>query len=100
MTTDIQEHIKEELDIKRPNHWRVIVHNDNTTTMEFVVFLLMQIFHKTTQEAMKIMLMVHEKGQAVAGLYTHEIAENKMNICIRTAREQGFPLTVSIEENQ
>lgn len=100
MSTEIQERVEEELNIKRPNHWRVIMHNDNVTTMEFVIFLLIQVFHKTTQEAMEIMLVVHEKGQAVVGFYTHEIAENKMNICIRAAKEQGFPLTVSIEEEE
>ena len=100
MTTEIQERIEEELQIKRPNYWRVILHNDNVTTMEFVIFLLKQVFHKTTQEATEIMLIIHEKGQAITGIFTHEIAENKMNLCISAARKQGFPLTASIEEEK
>lgn len=98
MSTEIQEHIEEEVKTSMPNLWRVIFHNDNKTTMEFVVFLLVQVFHKKDREALAIMLDVHEKGQGTAGLYTHEIAENKMHICIQTAREHDFPLVVTIEE--
>ncbi|MCK5644121.1 MAG: ATP-dependent Clp protease adaptor ClpS [Gammaproteobacteria bacterium] len=95
---DVQEKVEEELDLKRPNLWRVIFHNDNKTTMEFVVLLLLRVFHKSEQEAMDIMLQVHEKGQAIVGVYTHEIAENKMEICINTAKDYDFPLRVTIEE--
>lgn len=99
MSVDVQERIEEELELKEPCLWRVIMHNDNKTTMEFVMFLLVKVFYKTPEESLEIMSIVHEKGQAIAGVYTHEIAENKMNICIRTAREQAFPLNITIEEN-
>ena len=96
--TDVQEKVDEELALKRPNMWRVIFHNDNKTTMEFVILLLLRVFHKSEQEATDIMLHVHEKGQAIVGVYTHEIAENKMEICINTANDYDFPLRVTIEE--
>jgi len=102
MTTEFQEGIKEEtreeVEIKQPNLWRVIFHNDDKTTMEFVILLLLKVFYKNTNEAVEIMLTVHEKGKAIAGVYTHEIAENKMHVCLRTAKEHGFPLAVTIEE--
>lgn len=98
MTTEFQEEVREEVEIKQPNLWRVIFHNDDKTTMEFVIFLLLQVFYKKSEEAIEIMLAVHEKGRAIVGVYTHEIAENKMNICLRTAKEQGFPLAITIEE--
>ncbi len=98
MTTEFQEEVQEEVEIKQPNLWRVIFHNDDKTTMEFVILLLLKVFYKKNKDAVEIMLAVHEKGKAIVGVYTHEIAENKMHICLRTAKEQGFPLAVTIEE--
>lgn len=100
MTTEtgILEKVQEEQKVKHPNLWRVIFHNDDKTTMEFVIFLLVKVFYKKDREAIDIMLTIHEKGKAIVSLYTHEIAENKMNICLRTAKDQGFPLAVTIEE--
>lgn len=99
MTTEVAERVEEEIEIKMPGLWRVIFHNDDKTTMDFVVFLLRRVFYKTTKESVDIMLTVHEKGYAMVGVYTHEIAENKMHICLRTANEQGFPFNVTIEED-
>lgn len=96
--SEVEEQIREEVEIKEPNLWRVIFHNDDKTTMEFVMFLLIQIFHKSMQEATEITLEVHNKNAATVGVYTHEIAENKMNLSTSTARQEGFPLNVSIEE--
>ena len=98
--SEIEEQVKEEIEIKEPNLWRVIFHNDNKTTMEFVIFLLLHIFHKTEEQATAITMEVHEKNAAIVGVYTHELAENKMNVCINTARQEGFPLNVSIEEEE
>lgn len=98
MTTDVKERVEEEIFITEPKLWHVIFHNDDKTTMAFVVFLLTQVFHKTIEQATEIMLMIHEKNSASAGLYTHEVAESKMNVCVNTARESGFPLKVTIEE--
>lgn len=100
MSTDVQERVEEELDITEPKMWHVIFHNDDKTTMEFVIFLLTQVFHKSIEDATEIMLTIHTKDAASAGLYTHEVAESKMNVCVNTARETGFPLKVTIEEEQ
>lgn len=100
MTADIQERVEEELEITMPKMWHVIFHNDDKTTMEFVIFLLLQVFHKSIDEATKIMLAVHTENSASVGLFTHEVAESKMNICVNTSRENGFPLQVTIEEDQ
>lgn len=100
MTTDIQERVEEELEITMPKMWHVIFHNDNKTTMEFVIFLLLQIFHKSIDEATKIMEDVHTKNAASVGLFTHEVAESKMNACVNTSRQNGYPLQVTIEEEK
>lgn len=100
MSTDVEEAIEEELDLTEPNLWRVIFHNDDKTTMEFVIFLLIQVFRKSIEESTQIMLNVHTKGAAVVAIYPYEIAESKMNICMNTARENGFPFVVSIEEDE
>ena len=98
--SEVEEQTREEVEIKEPNLWRVIFHNDDKTTMEFVMFLLIQVFHKTMDEATQITMQVHNKQAATVGVYTHEVAENKMNISINTARQEGFPLNVSIEEEE
>ena len=98
MSIDVEVEIEDEVILKRPNLWRIIFHNDNKTTIEFVMFLLMKVFHKTEEEAAVITLEVHEQGSAIAGVFTHEIAENKKEICTNTARSQNFPLKVTIEE--
>lgn len=95
---EVQSHVDIELEITRPNLWRVIFHNDNKTTMDFVMFLLIKVFHKSEKHAIELMLEVHNKDRAIAGVYTHEIAENKMEICLGTAKEHNFPLRVTIEE--
>jgi ATP-dependent Clp protease adaptor protein ClpS len=96
--TEVAEELEEEVRIKEPGLWKVIFHNDDKTTMEFVMFLLMQVFHKSPEEAQEITLQVHQKGFGIAGVFTHEVAENKMNVCINTSRQEGFPLNISIEE--
>lgn len=96
--SEIEEQLSEEQELKIPNLWRVIFHNDDKTTMDFVIFLLVKVFHKSPDEAMRITMEIHIEGAAVVGVYTHEVAETKMNICISTARKNGHPLNVSIEE--
>ena len=97
--SDVEEQVIEEQELKIPNLWRVIFHNDDKTTMDFVIFLLVKVFHKGPEEAMHLTMEVHSEGAAIVGVYTHEIAESKMNICINTARKSGHPLNVSIEED-
>lgn len=97
--TGVIEKLKEEIDekIKEPSMYRVLLHNDDYTTMDFVVEVLIFIFHKTHEEANQIMLNVHEKGVGVCGVYTFEIAETKVETVHRLAQENEFPLKCSME---
>ena len=78
--------------------YKVLLHNDDYTTMEFVVFVLQGIFHHSEAEAMQIMLHVHKQGIGVAGVYTHEVAESRVAQVEALAREHEFPLRCSLEE--
>ncbi len=77
--------------------YKVLFHNDDSTTMHFVIFVLMAIFNKNQQDAEKIMWFVHETGVGLAGVYALEHAELKQEQTISMARTRGFPLHVSIE---
>jgi ATP-dependent Clp protease adaptor protein ClpS len=83
---------------KRPKMYRVVLHNDDYTTMEFVIHVLENVFHKGPAEAYRIMMQVHTRGRGVCGSYTHEVAETKVTTVHRLARENGFPLLASLEE--
>ncbi len=83
--------------VKKPPKYKVIIYNDDYTTMEFVVDILITIFNKTIEEANNLMLDVHVKGQGIAGIYVHNIAVTKANETIRRARSEGFPLKVGVE---
>jgi ATP-dependent Clp protease adaptor protein ClpS len=78
--------------------YKVLLHNDNYTTMEFVVEILMLIFNKPPEEAARIMLNVHHNGIGVCGVYTFEVAETKVDAVHSIAREKGFPLKCSMEK--
>jgi ATP-dependent Clp protease adaptor protein ClpS len=80
-----------------PRRYKVIFHNDDYTTQEFVVFVLKQFFHKQEAEARHIMLTVHFKGAAVAGVYTKDVAETKAQQVMDLAREHGMPLLLTTE---
>ncbi|HAZ13716.1 MAG: ATP-dependent Clp protease adaptor ClpS [Bdellovibrionales bacterium GWA2_49_15] len=84
--------------IKRPSLYKVLIHNDDYTTMEFVVFVLQTVFGKTTEEAQSIMLKVHIDGVGICGVYTYEVAETKVNKVERLARQNGHPLRSSMEQ--
>ena len=83
--------------LKEPPEYAVLVHNDDYTTMEFVVEVLRRYFHKVEEEAVQIMLQIHQKGKGVAGIYSHEIAETKVMQVHDYSRSKGFPLRCSIE---
>lgn len=87
-----------ERDIKEPSLYKVLLHNDDYTTMDFVVKILQEIFHKSSTEATSIMLAVHNDGIGVCGLYAQEIAETKIDAVHAWAREAGFPLKASMEQ--
>jgi ATP-dependent Clp protease adaptor protein ClpS len=84
--------------IQKPKLYKVIMHNDDYTTMEFVVEVLVGIFNKCASEATKVMLDVHKKGAGVAGIYPYDIAMTKVNQAHIEAREKGFPLKLSLKE--
>jgi ATP-dependent Clp protease adaptor protein ClpS len=88
---------KPEDKLARPPLYRVLLHNDDYTTREFVVEVLRSIFHHDETQAVRIMLHVHYRGIGIAGVYTREVAETKVHTVERLAREQEFPLRLSIE---
>ena len=87
-----------EAETRLPPRYRVLLHNDDYTTMEFVIEVLEGIFGKSPAEAFRIMLHVHENGIGVCGAYPHEIAETKVALVHERARGRGFPLRASLEE--
>lgn len=89
---------KVEEDLQEPPMFRVLLHNDDYTTMEFVVEVLRIVFHKSPAEATHIMLLVHKNGMGVCGVYTGEVAETKVEMVHHLARKNGFPLKCSMEE--
>jgi ATP-dependent Clp protease adaptor protein ClpS len=84
--------------VKLPPLYKVLLHNDDYTTMEFVVQVLQSVFHKSQAEATQITLHVHRTGIGVAGVYSHEIAETKVAVVEAMARKHEFPLKCSMEE--
>ena len=84
--------------VSEPTMYKVLLHNDDYTTMEFVVQVLMLVFHKSVEQATRIMLNVHQQGIGVCGLYTYEVAETKVETVTRMARENGHPLKCTMEK--
>lgn len=82
--------------VEKPKLYEVLLHNDDYTTQEFVVFVLMRFFHHDAAKARQIMMHVHSKGVGVAGVFTYEVAETKAQQTIRYAREHEMPLQASI----
>ncbi len=94
--TGVVEKVRPE--VKKPQLYKVILHNDDYTTMEFVVTILESIFSKPPAEAHRIMMEVHCHGFGICGVYTYEVAETKVAMVHEEAREHGFPLRASMEE--
>jgi ATP-dependent Clp protease adaptor protein ClpS len=97
-TTDVTLEEKVKVVISEPKNWKVIVLNDDSTPMEFVIFVLIDIFKHTQDTARDIMLQVHETGSGVAGVYSFEIAEAKAVEATNAARTNGHPLQIKLEE--
>ncbi len=89
--------VKEREKTRRPPLYRVLLHNDDYTTKEFVVMILMGIFHKSEGEANDVMLRVHLSGIGVAGVYPFEVAETKVQKTMTLARRYEYPLQLSLE---
>lgn len=86
------------INIREPKHYKVIMHNDDFTSMEFVVEILIDIFHKDEIEAERLMLMVHESGRAAVGTYPYDIAITKVQAATARAKEEEFPFRMTVEE--
>jgi len=92
--------LSETLDeVKEPSMYRVLIHNDDYTTMEFVVEILVSVFNKPVEDAINIMLKVHREGIGLCGVYTHDVAETKVGTVEKLAVENGFPLKCSMERD-
>jgi ATP-dependent Clp protease adaptor protein ClpS len=94
---DILTESRNDQKLERPRMWRVLLHNDDYTTQEFVVWVLETVFRKARPEAFTIMMAVHRSGLGVAGVYTHDVAETKVKTTQQMAEEQEFPLLVTME---
>ena len=94
-----EEELEVELEISEPQMFRVVLHNDDYTSMDFVVEVLTTIFHKSEPEAVQIMLQIHEKERAVCGVYSFEIAQTKAEQVKQLAKKNEFPLLATIEED-
>jgi ATP-dependent Clp protease adaptor protein ClpS len=90
----------ERTSLKRPQLWRVVMHNDDFTTQEFVIVVLMTFFRKEATEAQHLMLKVHMTGKAIVAVYTRDIAETKVEQVSDFAREQGHPLMLTLEPDE
>ena len=85
-------------EIDEPPMYKVLLHNDDYTTMEFVIEIMMLVFKKSPEESVEIMLNVHQKGIGICGIYTYEVSETKVNTVKAFARENGFPLKCTMEQ--
>ena len=85
--------------VKQPERYKVVILNDNSTPIEFVIELLKLIFHHTQEAAVQIMIQVHQNGKGTAGVYSYEVAEQKAMESTQIARTNGHPLGVSVELN-
>lgn len=93
-----EEVTKDDLEVKRPKMYKVLLLNDDYTSMDFVVNVLVKIFHKSQKDAYEIMLKIHKDGSGLCGVYTYEIAETKVSQVINAARKNKFPLRAIMEE--
>jgi ATP-dependent Clp protease adaptor protein ClpS len=84
--------------LKPPPLYKVLIHNDDFTTMDFVVFVLQSVFQRTEADAVRVMLQVHTQGMGVAGVYTHEVAEMKAAKATALAQTHEYPLLFTTEE--
>ena len=98
MDTEVEIKNTDKLDISKPKKYSVILYNDESTPMEFVVELLVAVFHHSEEGARDITMKVHNDGKGVAGVYYYEIAEQKVAESISVSRGAGYPLALDLEE--
>jgi len=95
---DTQELTRVEIEAREPEEYRVYLINDDFTTIEFVISILMKVFHKNLMEATKLTMEVHRKGRGLAGVYPYDIAITKVQQVHAMARQRGFPLRCAMEK--
>jgi ATP-dependent Clp protease adaptor protein ClpS len=98
MALNIEFELHDELVLSFPKKYKVYLLNDDYTSMDFVIDILISIFHKNYEQAEKIMLEIHKKERGLCGVYPHEIAETKVIQVIKKSKENGFPLKATMEE--
>lgn len=98
LSTKVKHGLEDFLDIREPKKYQVYLLNDDYTSMDFVIDILIGIFRKSYSEAHQIMLQVHQGGRGLCGIYSYEIAETKIHQVSSLARESGFPLKAAMEE--
>lgn len=98
MATNLEHELLNEISLKHPKKYKVYILNDDYTSMEFVIDILMNVFHKSYDQAESIMLEVHKKERGLCGVYSHEIAETKVMQVSKKAKDNGFPLKATMEE--
>lgn len=86
-------------EIEEPDLYRVLLHNDHYTTMDFVVEVIVRVFHKPVLEATRIMLDVHRKGKGLVGIFPYDIAVTKQELVLQMARAREFPLKCTVEKD-
>lgn len=96
---NIDEEIEVEIELKEPPMFKVLLHNDDYTSMDFVVEVLTNIFHKTSEQAEGIMLQIHNSDKAICGVYSFEIAQTKVQQVKLRAKQNEFPLLATMEED-
>jgi ATP-dependent Clp protease adaptor protein ClpS len=98
VATHFEYQIENDIEVEEPKKYKVLLLNDNYSTMDFVIEILMKIFRKSQSEATQIMLSVHENGKGLCGIYSHEIASTKIAQVKQSARKAQFPLKAIMEE--
>ncbi|MCL2603421.1 MAG: ATP-dependent Clp protease adaptor ClpS [Defluviitaleaceae bacterium] len=96
--SNVLTHTDRDTSLRMPHQYAVIIHNDEVTSMDFVVEVLVKVFHKSSVEASNLMMTVHNEGQGVAGVFTYDIAVTKKYQAERRAADKGFPLRLTLWE--
>lgn len=91
---------RQRIDLQEPRRYKVIIHNDDFTTMEFVVRILEQVFYLKADMAQALMLQVHHSNKAVVGIFSYDIAVSKVQKATTMARKEGFPLRLTVEPEE
>lgn len=98
LSNEIEIDLEDDLELQEPKKYKVFLLNDDYSTMDFVIDILVKVFRKSVDESANIMLNIHNNGREVCGVYTHEIAATKVGQVKTMAREKGFPLKAVMEE--